>query len=87
MGCVAVKFNTTNSERSLTPVVFADSSGSSANTEVNAVCRGGDKGLDRSSCCELLRVYPLVAFLAAMHEAARYGLYDLDRLDTIHHNK
>ena len=29
----------------------------------------------------LLREYPRDAFLAAVHEAARYGLYDLDRLE------
>jgi transposase len=29
----------------------------------------------------LLREYPRQAFLAAVHEAARYGLYDLDRLE------
>ena len=29
----------------------------------------------------LLREYPREAFLAAVHEAARYGLYDLDRLE------
>ena len=29
----------------------------------------------------LLREYPRQAFLAAVKEAARYGLYDLDRLE------
>src|SRR5450432_1653858 len=29
----------------------------------------------------LLREYPRDAFLAAVHEASRYGLYDLDRLE------
>jgi hypothetical protein len=29
----------------------------------------------------LLREYPREPFLAAVHEAARYGLYDLDRLE------
>ena len=29
----------------------------------------------------LLREYPRGAFLAAVHEAARYGMYDLDRLE------
>ena len=31
--------------------------------------------------CWLLKEYPPEPFLAAVREAARYGLYDLDRLE------
>ena len=33
------------------------------------------------NCCACVREYPREPFLAAVREAARYGLYDLDRLE------
>ena len=45
------------------------------------VRRSRDARLPTRQLLRLLREYPREPFLAAVQEAARYGLYDLDRLE------